>query len=454
MNVTKEQVDALNAVVKVKITREDYEPKVNEVLKKYKRTARVDGFRVGHVPEGLIRKMYGKYTLVDEVNKLVSESLGKFIEDEKLNILGEPIPSEKQAPVDFDQDSEYEFSFDLGLAPEPAFELGKDISMVSYQIKPEEKDLDQYVEQYTRRYGAFVSCDSVEDGKEMVRGNFVQLDAEGQVLEGGVSAEDTAIYLEFVKDDPSKALFTGLKVSDAVVLDVKTAFPNDSEIASMLRINKDKVAELNPSAFSFTITSISRFRSAEVNQELFDKIYGEGVVNSEEEFHKKLEEEQESNLKNESIYKFRLDAKKQLLDMFTAELPADFLKRWLFAANQGKFSMEDIEKDFPLFERDLKWQLIQNKIIKQFEVKVSEEEVLDFARHTALMQYRQYGIFNVPEEHLLEYAKGMLSREDEAKKLYEKLYEDKVLTVVREQVTLKEKSISGEDFNKLLETEE
>ncbi len=454
MNVTREQSDALNAVVKIRIAPEDYEPRVNEVLRKYRKTARVDGFRVGYVPEGLIRKMYGKYTLADEVNKLVSESLGKYIEEEKLNLLGEPIPSDNQEPVDFDQDTEFEFSFDLGLSPEVDIALNKDISMVSYVIQPASDSLTQYTEHYTRRYGAFESCGEVEEGKEMVRGDFVQLDASEQVLEEGITAEDTAIYLEFVKDEETRNRFIGLKAGDALVMDVKTAFPNDVEIASMLRIGKDKVAELSSSLFRFTLRSVSRFRNAEVDQNLFDKVYGEGIVTSREEFESKIMLEVEENMRNDSLYRFRQDAKEQLLKMFTSELPSAFLKRWLFAANQGKFSVEDIEKDYVLFEKDLRWQLIQNQIIRQFSIKAGEDEILEFAKQTALAQYRQYGIFNVPDEHLLEYAKGMLSREQEAKRLFEKLYEEKVYQVIREQVSLDEKTISFDEFNRLAEADE
>ena len=457
MDVTKQQVDALNAVVTVKLGNEDYEPKVKEVLKSYRRNAKIDGFRPGKAPEGMIRKMYGRYVMVEEINKLIMDGLNQLVEKENLNLLGEPLPSEKQKEVDFDKGGDFEFVFDIALAPEMQIELNKDIKLNYYNVSPDEKMISDYVEHYTRRYGSFVSQDSVvESGKEMVRGNFTQLDAKGKnELENGIKAEDTAIYLEFLKDEKINKKFIGLKTGDTVSFDILKAFPNETEVTSILRIKKEDIeAEILKSPFfKFEITSMSYFQNSEVNQELFDKIYGEGSIKSREEFDARVNEELESNLKLDSDTKFRMETRRTLTDKFVGELPQEFLKRWLMHINTEKFSAEEIEKDFPVFEKDLKWQLVRNRIIKDNKIELQDDEIMEFAKQDVKFQFTQYGMYNLAEEQITSYAEGMMQHEENSKRIINRIFDNKVFDIIRNNVSLKEKTVKADAFDKLMEEE-
>jgi trigger factor len=450
MNITKELKDELNAVLKVQISKEDYEPRIEKVLNDYRKKARIDGFRPGKVPAGIVKKMYGKTVMVDEINKLLSENLMKYIQDEKLHILGEPLPSEKeQKIIDWDADANFEFAFDLGLAPEFDVKIGKKDKLVCYTVTPNDKLIETYMDNYARRYGSFINSDTILDGKEMVKGSFVELEG-GAVKEGGISSAESTIYLEFMKDEESKKLFTGLKQGETVNFNVRKAYPNDTELASILHLKKEEAAAVN-SDFQITITNISKFEKSAINQELFDKIYGEGTITTEDEFKAKIQNEIGANLERESLYKFRVDTKAALLSKITINLPTEFLKRWIFTSNEGKFSMEQIDADFGKFETDLRWQLIKNKIVKDNNLNVTEEELLDMAKSQTRMQFEQYGLFNVPDEHIVSYAQESLKREEDRRRLFEFKFEDKVLEYVRENATIDTKEVSAEEFDKLVE---
>jgi trigger factor len=451
MNISKELKDELNAVVKVQISKEDYEPKVKKVLSDYQKKARIDGFRPGKVPVGLIQKLYGKTAMVEEINKLLSESIHKYIQDEQLHILGDPLPSEKeQKPIDWETQTEFEFVFELGLSPEFELKITDKDKFTAYSIVPGEKAVESYLDNYARRYGSFVSCDTIEDGKEMLKGSFIEMTPEGTVKDNGIATTDSSIYLEFMKDEDIRKQIMGLKQNDVITFNLRKAYPNEVEIATILHKKKEEVANID-SDFQLTIAAISKFQKAEFNQELFDKIYGEGTVTSEEEFKAKVQEEVKANLNRESDYKFRVDAKEAILKKVNFALPVDFLKRWVFSSNEGKFTQEQIEQDFPKFEQDLKWQLIQNKVIKDHDLKISDEELLEFAKAQTKLQFEQYGLFNVPEEHLVNYAQESLKREEDRRKLFERKYEDKVLDFVRETAKVETKEITSEEFDKLFE---
>lgn len=450
MNITKELKDNLNAVLKVQIGKEDYEPRVKKVLSDYQKKARIDGFRPGKVPFGLINKMYGKSAMVEEINKLLSENVMKFIQDEELHILGDPLPSEKeQKPIDWENSDIFEFAFDLGLAPQFNIDLSKKDSLKLYNIVPDDKLIGTYTDNYARRYGAFKTCDVVADGKEMIKASLVELE-NGQAKEGGISVEESTLHLEFIKDETAQKKMLGLKEGDTVVINIAKAYPNNVELAGILHKKKEEIEGID-SDFQLTILSVSKFEKAEINQELYDKIYGEGNVKSEEEFKAKISEEIQANLSRESQYKFRVDVKESILGKADFNLPVEFLKRWVFSSNEGKFTMEQIEQDFPKFERDIKWQLIQNKIVKDNEIKLTEEEIIDFAKEQTKMQFEQYGLFNVPEEHLNSYAMESLKREEDRRRMVERKLEDKVLEFVRATVTVDSKDVTPEEFDKLLE---
>jgi trigger factor len=451
MNITKELKDDLNALLKIKVGKEDYEPKVQQVLNDYRKKARIDGFRPGKVPVGLIQKMYGKTVMVEEINKILSENIMKYIHDEKINILGDPLPSEKeQKEIDWNTQTEFEFAFDLGLSPEFELKISKKDKLTSYNVLPDNKIIDTYVDNYARRYGSFKTCETVEDGKEMLKGSFIEMTPEGTVKENGINTQESTIYTEFIKDEEIKKQFMGIKQGDTVTFNLRKAYPNDVEIATILHLKKEQVASIE-SDFQLTIAAISKFEKAEINQALYDKIYGEGTVKSEEEFRLKIEEEIKANLSRESDYKFRLDTKETLLGKVNFDLPVDFLKRWIAVSNEGKLTTEQLDQEFPKFERDLKWQLIQNKIVKENDLKVSEEEILEFAKMQTRMQFEQYGMFNVPEEHIMNYAQESLKRDEDRRRMYDRKFEDKVIDFVRETVTIQSKDITTEDFNKFFE---
>lgn len=450
MNITKENVDALNATLKVKIEEADYSERVDEVLKDYRKKVSLNGFRPGKVPAGLVRKMYRTPVMVEEINKLVSESISNYIKDEDIRILGEPLPSEKQEKeIDWEKQSEFEFDFDLGLAPKLEISLSQKDKVPVYEIQIDKKMIDETKNSYAGRMGEMVAVEQVE-GSETLKGDFLQVDKEGNPIEEGILSEDASLSLEVIKDNKIKTSFTARQVGEHVDFNIRKALPNETEIASLLKIDKTQVAEIAPN-FRFMIKEITKFQKAEINQEMFDKLYGKDEVKSMEEFEVKITEELKTGLARDAEYRFTIDAKKVMLKKFKFDLPVEFLKRWLLLVNEDKFTSEQIEEDFPKFEDDLKWQLIRDQIVKEQEIKVEAEEVKQSAKEMALMQFQQYGMMNVPDENLESYANEMLKNEEEQRKNIERILETKVVDYIRENVKLDNKQITIDKFNKLFE---
>jgi trigger factor len=454
MNITRDNVDALNATLKVSLVKEDYEAKVESVLKDMRKKARIDGFRPGMVPTGLIKRMYGKQALAEEVNKIVAESVYKHIADEKLDILGEPLPSlDSSNDIDWDNPSSFEFTFDLGLRPQFEISFGKKDKVTYYEIIVNDESLNKQIDSIAQRYGSFKSVDEIITGEEMVKADLIQLDEAGAVLENGIESSEVSMYIAYIKDEEIKKPFIGAKVDSEFVVDLVKAFPNDAEIAAMLKIKSEEVKTLSP-MFKVIIRSISKYEKSEINQEFFDKIYPAGEVSSEEEMKEKLKLEIRPTLDKDSEYKFMLDAKEFMVQKLDFALPADFLKRWIFVSNEGKFTMEQIEKDFEGFEKDLRWQLIVNKIVKDNEIKVDDEEILAFSKDVLAARFRQYGYHYIPDDQLTQYAMDSLKNEDERRKLFEKKYEEKAALYIKENVNLDKKEVTTEEFDKLFETKE
>ena len=449
MNITRENIDDLNAVLKVKIEKTDYQEKVEKVLRDYRKKANIKGFRPGMVPIGMIRKMYGFAVKVDEINKAVSENIHKFITDEKIEILGDPLPkSDEQEKFDFEKQDEFNFSFDLGLAPVVEINLGKKNMVNLYDITIDEKMKSDFVANYTRRFGEFKN-EEVSEDKDILKGKIEALDEEGNPKTEGIINEKATLAVDIIKDEEIKKEFIGKKENELSDFDIKKAFPNESEIAGLLGIKKEE-AEAVEGKFRFTISEITRFHAAEINQELFNRVYGEGVVNSEEEFMKKIEDEISSSLKRESEFKLMQDIKKLILDITEFSLPEEFLKKWLLKVNENT-TAEQIEKEFDSFRQDLKWQLIRNKVAKDNEMKISEEELQKEAENITRYQFRQYGLFYATDEQIANYAKETLKREEDAKRIADKILEDKVLVQLKEVVKTEDKKITAEEFNKLFE---
>jgi trigger factor len=450
MNITKENIDDLNAVLKVKIDKTDYEEKVETVLKDYRKKATIKGFRPGMVPIGLIKKMYGKAALIEEINKVVSEGLQKYITDEKLDIIGDPLPkADEQEKFDFDAQQDFTFSFELGLTPAFELKLSKKNKVSQYEIIIDEKMRNDYLGNYTRRYGELRKAEETED-KDVIKGKIEAIDPDGNVLPSGPSVDETSLGIDIIKDKKIRKEFIGKKTGDIIDFDIKKAYPNDTEIAGILHKKKEEVENLEGN-FRFTINDISRFFPAVVDKELFDKIYGEGVVTSEEEFMKKIEEEIAVNLKRESDYKLMIDIKSLAMEKTDFQLPEEFLKRWLLRVNE-KTTEEQIEKEFDSFRKDLKWQLIRNKVARDNEVKISEEELQKEAENITRYQFQQYGLFYATDEQIANYAKETLKRDEDAKRIADKILEEKVIVLMKDLVKLETKDITVEDFNKLFES--
>lgn len=447
MNILKEEVDALNAVLKLKIEKTDYEPKVDSALKDYRKKAAIKGFRPGNAPASLINKLYRKPIIVDEVNKLISESLSKFLVEQKLNILGEPIPSEQQKPIDWETQEEFEFAFDLGLVPEFELKLSKKDKVPYYTIKVDDKLREIYSNSYRQRNGSYVPVEVTAE-KDLIKATLNELNADESPRDGGVYVENASISIALVADETEKNKLIGLKAGDVVTIDTVKAFPNATDKAALLHVAKDKLADVQP-LFQATVTETMTFAKAELNQEFFNKAFGEGVVNSEEEFNAKLDEEISKNLVHESNYRFSIDLKEKLIEKFKIELPKEFLVRWLTMINEGKHTREQIESEFPMFEKDLKWQLIRDKVAMENELKVTEEEVHAFAMDFARNQFASYGMMQMPDEYLVSYADSVLKKDGEKRKIQERLLEDKAVSIIKELVKLDEKEVTTDEFNNL-----
>jgi trigger factor len=449
MNITQENTDKLTAILHVKVEEADYEERVDKVLRDYRRQARVDGFRPGKVSMGIIKKMYYTPVLVDEVNKLVSESLFDYLKENNVNILGEPLAhKDEEQKIDFEQDKDFEFKFDLGLAPELKLEVSERDRIPFYKIKVDKKQQDEYKEQLFQRFGEFKAVDKA--GKdELIKGTLVKVDKEGKEVENGIRVENVSMSLDMMKDDDQKILFSGAAGGDEVVFDVKKAYPNDTEVASLLRVDKTEVAMLE-GTFKCLIDEVNKFKKAVPGEEFYSKVYGEGEVKTEEDFTKRVTEEIALNYERESEYRFMVDARETLIKKAKIELPVEFLKRWMVETNE-QITQEQVEEDFEKYEDDFRWQLIKEYLLKQQDIKVTEEEALESAKGMALNQYMQYGISNVPDDYLENYAKEMMSKPEEARKFYEQKGEEKLIGYIKSTVKLDEKEVSSEKFRKLYE---
>lgn len=450
MNITRENIDELNGVIKLSIVPADYDAAVNDVLKNYRKKAQIPGFRPGKVPAGLVKKMYGKAVLVEEVNKILSKELTKYIFDEKLNILGEPLPNDEQTKdIDWEKDTEFNFVFDVAFAPEFKITLDKRSKYTYYTIDVDEEMIDKQVEALAGRAGENQETEVVEE-KETLRADFVQVDEQGNEVENAITADDVLVAVDVIKDEEIQKEFIGKKKDDVLVFDIKKAFPNDHEIAHMLNIAKED-AEALEGNFKATIKLIQKFVPAEVNEDLFKQLYGEETeIKTVEDFRAKIKTELAQGLVQSSEYKFLVDARETLLNKTKMELPKDFLSRWLLATNK-ELTAEQVEKDWEHFDKDLRWQLIKDKIVKENELKVEEEEVREFAKEVAAAQFRQYGMFDLPEEYLNNYADQIFQKEEERQRLFQKKMEDKIAELVKSKVNVEEKAVSQAEFDKMFE---
>ncbi|MDR3219115.1 MAG: trigger factor [Dysgonamonadaceae bacterium] len=451
MNITLNNIDPVNATITLEVARADYAGEVEKSLKNLRKNANIPGFRRGMAPQSMLQQMYGKSVLVDEVNKLVTNGLLNYIKEQKLNVLGEPLPAEgEQEALDFNKLDDYKFTFDIALAPQIDAKLTKDDKMPYYTIQVTDEMIDRQVESYKSNFGTYNSADVVEE-KDMVKGLLIELDENGEAKEDGLRNDDAVLMPSFIKDEAVKAAFIGAQQSTVLVFNPFKAYEgNEAEIASFLKIKKDEI-ERHTGDFSFEIRDISRYAQAELNQELFDKIYDPGAVTSEEALREKVKESIAAQLNPEGDYKFILDVRNFLIEKAAdVQFPDAFLKRWLLASNSDR-TPETVETDYPRIIEDLKFHLIKEQLLKENDIQVEQDDIKEYAKRATRVQFAQYGMSNVPDDLLENYAQEMLKKEETVRNLVDKAAEDKLIAVLKEQVTLETKEVTAEEFNKFFE---
>ena len=444
MNVKFEKIDAVNGLITVEMEKADYAEKVEKALKDMRKKAQLPGFRPGQVPMGLLKKRFGAEATAEQINRLLGEKLFGYIREEKLNVLGEPMPSEKQQPVDFETQESMTFLFDVALAPEFDAKLSDKDSVDFYTIEVTDDMVENQVKAFAGRAGRQEKVQEYQS-RDMVKGILGQLDENGSVLEGGVQVEGAVMLPEYFKNDDEKKKFEGAKVNDVLTLNVYKAYDgNKAELKSLLKVDEAQVESLTGD-FSYQIEEISRYVPAEVNQELFDQIYGEGNVKSEDEFRATIKKGLEEEYANDSDYKFALDLRSYLEGRIgEVSYSEPMLKRIMQANNPGK---EISDEEFQNSVKELTWHLIKEQLSDQFELKVEQADVLETAKMVARMQFAQYGMPNVPEDALTNYANQMLQNKQQAEGLVARTVENKIVAKAKEIVKLNEKKVSVDEFN-------
>lgn len=450
MNVVRKDIDANNAILTISIEKTDYAEKVNKQLKDLRKKASIPGFRPGNVPLGMINKMYGRSVLAEEINKILSDQLYNYLQENKLHYLGEPLPNEsEQKDIDFENQDSFEFVFDVGLAPEFDVELNKKTTVKYYQIIPSEEMIDNQVKSYTGRYGRYEQEETVAE-KDMVKGAMAEL-ADGKVKEDGLTVADAVLTPAYLQDEDIKKAFVNAKKGDVITFNPKKAFESETELASFLKIDKALVADVDAD-FQYTIEGITRYYEAELNQELFDKVYGDGVVTSVDEFKEKIKSNIQETLNQDSEYKFALDAKAAIVKKYSnLTYPDAFLKRWLKATN-SELTDEKIEEDFPVMLEDLTWQLAKTKLGEANDIQIAKEDVEEFGRQVARSQFAQYGMIGVEDDILNNYVQDMLKDEKTINNFVDRVHENKIMAIIKEAVKLDNKEVSIEEFNKMFES--
>ena len=451
MKITFDCPDKINGLLTMTIEPADYQEQVEKTLKNYRKKAQVPGFRPGMVPMGMIKKQYGTAVKVDEINKLMGEKLYGYIQENKIQMLGEPLPNEeKQAPQDFEKDGDLTFVFDIAVAPEFKAELtGKD-KIDYYQIKVEDKLIDDQVQMYASQAGEFVKAETFS-GNDTITGDMRELDAEGNTKEGGITTEGAMVMPAYIKDEDQKKLFDGCKAGDIITFNPKKAYPdNDAEVAALLKVQKDDVKDLTAD-FSYQITEIRHFQPAEVNQQLFDRVFGEGTVKDEKAFREKIAETIAPQLQQNSDYKFMLDVR-QYVEKKVGELafPEALLKRVMIQNNKDK-GAEYVENNFEGSLKELKWQLIKEQLVKANEVKVEEADLKAIAKDAIRAQFAQYGMSNIPDDVLENYAAEQLKKRENVDNFVDRAVEQKLMAALKNVVKLNQKEVTLDEFNKLMQ---
>ena len=437
MKVTKNQLDELNMTVNIALDKEDWAEPRKKKLNEYRRNADIRGFRRGMAPMSLIERIHGGQALAEAVNKLVTDALNGFIEENKLNILGEPLPSEKPSENDWDNPDSFSFDFDLAVAPELDITVTADDKIPFYEVTVNDEAFADY------RHGLLKQFGQLESGEAAGPDDFVIADFES----GEQKVEGAYVALRSMSDEGKKD-FVGLKKGDKKEVDIVKSFPNEADRAAMFHVKKEELGTL-PASWTMTVNDVKTFVDAPLTQATFDQIFGEGACQDEAGFDAKVKERLTEEYARESDYRYMIDAKEYLIEKAAIQLPDAFMKRWIKTANEDKFTMEQIEAEYDLFAKDFRWNMIRTRIMKDQDLKVSKDDVMKQALSMASYQFAMYGMNNVPEEHLTKYAEQLLGDRQQAERIVEKVEDDLVLTWVREHATLEKKQVSLQEMREL-----
>lgn len=452
MKISFENPDKVNGLLTLTVEEADYKENVEKTLKNYRKKANVPGFRPGMAPMGMIKRQFGTTVKVDEINKLLGDQIYKYVKDNNIQMLGEPLPSDKQEPVDMEKEAPYTFIFDIAVAPEFKAELTGDDTIDYYTITVDDKIVDQQIDMFASRAGHY---DKVEDyqANDMLKGDIRELDENGNTKEGGITVEGAVLMPEYIKVEDQKKLFDGAKLGDVITFNPKKAYPeSDVEVASLLKLKKEDVADLTAD-FSYQITEISRYVKAEVNQELFDQVYGKDVIKDEKDFREKIAEGLKAQFAIDSDFKFIQDVRKYLENKVGAlTYPDALLKRIMLNNNKDK-GEEFVEKNYEQSIKELTWHLIKEQLVKANGVKIEDADIEDTAKEAAKAQFAQYGMNNIPEEYIENYAKDMLKKKEYIDSFVDRSIDRKLTEILKNVVKLENKTATLEEFNKMMQAE-
>ena len=446
MNIQFEAPDKVNGLMTITLETADYQAEVEKTLKDYRKHANVPGFRPGQTPMGMIKRQYGTAVKVDVVNKMLGEKLYEYVRENKIQMLGEPLPNAQQEALDFEGDKPLVFKFDIAVAPEFEAKLSAKDKVDYYNITVDDKMIDQQVEMYQSRAGQYEKAEEFDpEQRDMLKGDLREVD-------GTIEVADAVLMPQYMKVDDQKKLFDGCKLGDIITWNPRKAYPeSDVEVSSLLKIEKDQVAE-HTGDFTYQITEISRFVKAEVNQQLFDQTFGEGTIKDEKEFRQKIADQISAQFKADSDYKFLLDVRAHMeKKVGKLEFPEAILKRVMIQNNKDRKDVEEfVEKNFEASIKELGWHLIKEQLVAAQGIKVDDEDLKQVAKEAARAQFAQYGMSNVPDEYLENYATEMLKKRENAEGLVDRAVDVKLTAALKDVVKLNEKDITLEDFQKLL----
>lgn len=451
MNISFENPDKVNGLLTITVEESDIKDDVEKLLKDYRKRANIPGFRRGMVPMGLIKRQFGASAKMETMNKFVGNKLYEYIKENNIQMLGEPLPSEKQEQVDIEKEAPYTFVFDIAVAPEFKAELNNEDKLTYYEIETDEKLVNDQIDMYAGQMGKYEKVDSYDaNERDMLKGDLRQLDGEGNTLEGGITIEGAVMMPQYIHVEEQKALFDNAKAGDIITFNPRKAYPdNDAEVASLLKIDKEKVGEMQ-SDFSYQITEITRFKKAEVNQEMFDNVFGKDNVTTEEDFRKKIAESIKPQLQVNSDYKFLADLRQHLENKVgTLTYPDAILKRVMLNSNKDK-GMEYVEKNYDESIKQLTWHLIKEQLVAANDIKVSDDDIKAEAKGMARMQFAQYGMNNVPEEYLDKYAKEMVEKRENVDRFVDSAIDRKLIEVAKKVVTLNTETTTLDKFNEMM----